>query len=250
MHGRRAFGVALARGLLVAGVAELLRRPASASAAASVSAGPGLRGRLEASSSALRRGALHQRRWQAEVAALVAEIDPAEVIAALALGPSVAALAAIEARPRVLRLGGAESEAPAGIRHRIFTFRRGQAVVPHGHDNLVSVFIALEGRVRARHFDRVADRPREVVIRPTIDRTLGPGEHTSISDYHDNVHWLTADDGDALVYSLSVDAGAGARRPGRHAGRIYLDPDGVRLGDGSILAAKTDRLVLERKYDG
>ena len=183
---------------------------------------------------------------------MIAEIDAGQVIAALALGPAMAALAAMDARgerPRVLPLELGEGPPQAAIRHRIFTFRRGQAIVPHGHDNLVSVFVALEGEVRARHFDRLGDRAREVVIRPTIDRPLRPGQHTSISDFHDNVHWLSAEAGDALVYSLSVDAGASARRPGRRARRVYLDPDGERLADGSIRARVTTRLELEQKYD-
>lgn len=183
---------------------------------------------------------------------MIAKIDAGEVIAALALEPALEALAAMDARgerPRVLPLELGEGPPQAAIRHRIFTFRRGQAIVPHGHDNLVSVFVALAGEVRARHFDRLGDRAREVVIRPTIDRLLRPGMSTSISDFHDNVHWLTAEAGDALVYSLSVDAGASARRPGRRAGRIYLDPEGLRLADGSIRARVTTRHELEQKYD-
>lgn len=253
MQARRALGRRLVARLLAAAAIDLALTPGSARARPTPPE-RWLRTRIDERARALRRGALPQPAWQAELAAEVAALDPAEVVAALALAPGLAALAARRPRPRALELDHLEDAAGSaaaipGVRHRLFTFSKGQAIVPHGHDNLVSAFIVVDGEVRARHFERIADVGAHLLIRPSIDRVLRRGEHTSISDLHDNVHWLSAESGEALVYNVSVDAGASARWPGRRAGRIYVDPAGTRLSDGTIEARRTTRHALEERYD-
>jgi hypothetical protein len=73
---------------------------------------------------------------------------------------------------------------------KIFGLRRGRAIIPHGHRNMVSQHIVLKGELHGRHFERLRDEPEHLVLRATIDRTFRPGDSSSISEQRDNVHWF------------------------------------------------------------
>ncbi|MDI1429723.1 hypothetical protein [Polyangium sorediatum] len=100
-----------------------------------------------------------------------------------------------------------EDEGPR-IVTKLFVLRAGRANPPHAHDNMVSMHYVLRGRFRVRHYDRVRDEPGGIVLRPTIDRILGPGEATSISDARDNVHWHVAETDGVLLDVLCADLGS------------------------------------------
>ncbi len=247
--GRRRFTADLGRGLLLAPLLDLVVRTQALAGDARHRA-QDLRARLFAASSALRRGELDPQAWQRAIAELCAEVVDSQLLRELHLRPLVERLDSDSARPRSLTLA-TEGLGPtaAGVRHRLFTFDRGQAIVPHGHDHLVSLFIVLRGRFRARHYDRLADSREHIVIRPTIDRQVDVGGQTSVSEVQDNVHWFTALSDDALLYNLSVDLSARARRGNARPGRVYLDPEGPPGRDGTILAPRSDRRRLQAKYD-
>jgi hypothetical protein len=71
---------------------------------------------------------------------------------------------------------------------QIFAMQKGRSVVPHGHDNMSTGFIILRGSFVGKHYDRVEDNSDHYLIRPTIDRTFGPGECSTISDHKDKSH--------------------------------------------------------------
>jgi len=247
--GRRRFAADLARALIATPLLDLLL-DAEALAGDAQTRAEGLRAGLARLSAELRAGELDPRGWQRASAALCADLHGSHLLRQLRVERLVERLDDTDVRPRSLSLDP-EPGLPrtAGVRDRLFTFGRGEAIVPHGHDNLVSLFIVLRGRFRARHYDRLADTPAHIVIRPTSDREVETGALTSVSEAQDNVHWFTSLSEDALLYNLSVDISARSRRPQARPGRVYLDPEGPRNADGTILAPRSDRQSLRAKYD-
>ncbi|MCB9753326.1 MAG: hypothetical protein H6713_25580 [Myxococcales bacterium] len=204
---------------------------------------------LDEPSTATRRGRLDPVVWQSRVEALLhAAARPLpELLAALELDRLLADLQAeLRARGRAtrrLRPGGDDLEL------KLFALAPGRAIVPHGHDNMQSAFLVLRGEARARHYDRLHDEPGYVVLRPTIDRALRPGESTSISDFRDNVHWFTAGDDGATLLNARADAGLSGRAPGRAPGRVYLDPETGERERELIRAPRVPLGRLRAKYD-
>jgi hypothetical protein len=123
-------------------------------------------------------------------------------------------------------------ERPSYIR-RVFLMAKDRAIVPHGHQNMVSGHLVVQGSFRVRHFERVRDEPEHLVLRPTIDRVRAePGSATTVSDEKDNVHWLVATSAVAATFDVilpDLDPG----RPTRFMD--FVDPRrGVPLGDGTL----------------
>jgi hypothetical protein len=119
---------------------------------------------------------------------------------------------------------------------QIFAMAKGRSVIPHGHDNMATGFLVLSGKLRGRHWDRVEDHNDHYLIRPTIDRTFGLGEYSTVSDHKDNVHWFTAESDHAFIFNIHVvnTDPANSRRPGR----VYVDPLGEKVSGGLIKAPK------------
>lgn len=197
-------------------------------------------------SRALRERRLDDREFQAllddlygrvDVRDLHALVDLDAVMARMELPASGAATTGVDLGALV---GG------AGLGRRIFGCRQGRAIVPHGHADMCSGFIVLAGRWRGRHYDRLATLADHYLIRPTIDRAFAPGEHSTVSDHRDNVHWFEALSERAFLFNIHV-----ATRPGGGGPRrLYLDPDGERLGDGTIRAARLDEAACRARYGG
>ena len=119
---------------------------------------------------------------------------------------------------------------------QIFAMAKGRSVIPHGHDNMATGFLVLNGSLRGRHWDRVEDNKDHYLIRPTIDRSFKPGEFSTISDHKDNVHWFTAESEHAFLFNIHVD-GYNSQNPKR-PNRVYVDPLGEKVSGGLIKAPK------------
>lgn len=212
---------------------------------------------LEQLSSEVLAGAREGPSWQREVASLFAGCDALDLRAAISLDWRAAAREAREHGQSAHVLDAAQLAAcppTPSFRRKLWVFRKGHAIVPHGHRNLVSAFVVLEGRFQGRHYDRIRDEPDAIVIRPSDDRRLEVGDAAAICDQHDNVHWFTALEHDALLFNVGVTLPAALRmHRGRHAGpteRTYLDPDGEALDEGLIRAPRSTLAALQAKYDG
>ena len=114
---------------------------------------------------------------------------------------------------------------------KLFVLRAGRANPPHAHDNMVSMHYVLRGRFRVRHYDRVRDEPGGIVLRPTIDRVLGPGEATTISDARDNVHWHVAET-DGILLDVVC-----ANLDGQPTDTHLVDPVHADALEGGLLRA-------------
>src|SRR5580765_3970392 len=88
---------------------------------------------------------------------------------------------------------------------KIFAMGKGRAIIPHGHVNMVSQHLVLQGEMRGRHYQRVRDEPGHLTVRPTIDKAFRQGDFSSISDQRDNVHWFIATSERAYTLDAIVD---------------------------------------------
>ena len=151
---------------------------------------------------------------------------------------------ALSLRFKFPRIEGLPTEYVFG--KQIFALKRKRSVVPHGHNNMATAFLILDGNLRGRHYDRLEDRKDEFLIRPTIDRKFRQGEHSSISDYKDNIHWFEAQSDQAFIFNIHVlDVSPGSKKP---TGRVYLDPNGKKQKGGLILAPKLGYKEAHKLY--
>ncbi|MCY1064241.1 hypothetical protein OV090_05695 [Nannocystis sp. RBIL2] len=196
---------------------------------------------------ALRGRQLGEREFQGLLDDLCARVDLADLYAAVDLDALAAwtSLPDTGARSVDVDLAALAGAPRLGFGQRVFGCRRGRAIVPHGHEDLCTAFIVLAGRWRGRHYDRLETHAAHYVIRPTIDREFAPGDHSSVSDRRDNVHWFQAETDGAFVFNVHVAC------HGRGGGaRVYLDPDGERLAGGAIRAPKLSHAACLAKYGG
>ena len=118
---------------------------------------------------------------------------------------------------------------------QIFALKKDRSVVPHGHNNMATAFLILQGDLQGKHYDRIEDQAEHIVIKPTIDRKFKPGECSTVTDYKDNVHWFKALTEPAFIFNLHLlDVQPGTKLP---TGRVYIDPAGEKL-DGGLIRAK------------
>jgi hypothetical protein len=129
---------------------------------------------------------------------------------------------------------------------QIFAMRQGRSVVPHGHDNMCTGFIILQGEFQGRHYDRVEDNKDHYLIRPTIDRAFKPGECSTISDHKDNVHWFKATSETGFIFNVHV-MGYNPENTNTSA-RVYVDPEGQKVAGGLVVAKKISSAEAHKKY--
>jgi hypothetical protein len=126
----------------------------------------------------------------------------------------------------------------------IYGLKKGRAIVPHCHRNMTSMHMPIGGELYGWHYDRLADEPGHLIIRPTLDRALKLGEVTTISDDKDNVHWFKATSEAAFTFNIGV---YGIDPAVKMVGRqFYLDPaGGEKLSDGSL---RVRHLAIKEAY--
>lgn len=118
--------------------------------------------------------------------------------------------------------------------HQVFGLKQGRSVVPHGHTNMATAFLVLQGEFHGRHYDRVEESDDHYIVRPTIDSKFGLGGCSTVSDHKDNVHWFKTLSKTGFIFNihvLNIDEGV-------RSGRVYVDPNGEQLSGGLIKARK------------
>jgi hypothetical protein len=197
----------------------------------------------------LKAGQLDQLTWQSKVEELFSQVDLPDLLklidfeqltknikyldrGALSLGFH---FTAADGLPTKLSFG-----------RQIFALREGRSVIPHGHRNMATAFLILQGELRGRHYDRLADEPRHYIIRPTIDRQFAAGECSTVSDFKDNVHWFQATSPTAFILNIHV-LGVNPHET-EATGRLYLDPAGEQLADGTIRAPRLNYQQANQRY--
>jgi len=245
---RRALSSHALAALATAGLCELLWSRDVVAAAVRPKLGAWLR-ELAEMTRGLRGRQLGEREFQALLDDLCARVDLADLRAgvdldALTTRMELPARGAATVDIDFAALAGDRSRRQFG--GRVFACGKGRAIVPHGHNDLCTGFIVLAGRWRGRHYDRLETHADHFVIRPTIDREFAPGEHSTVSDHRDNVHWFEALSDRAFVFNVHVACPGGEAAGGPR--RVYLDPDGERLADGAVRAARLTEAACLARY--
>ena len=146
-------------------------------------------------------GQLTQQQWQSKVEELLSEVELPEMLQLLDFEKLTANIKYREKGERSLRPRLPEVEGLPRLLvfgHQVFALKKGRSVPPHGHNNMATLFLILKGKLHGKHFDRLEDAQDHFVIRPTIDRSFGPGEYSTITDFKDNVPLVQGDDRDGL----------------------------------------------------
>ncbi len=147
--------------------------------------------------------------------------------------------------------------AVAGDKHgwfiRIFGMRKGGAVIPHVHNEMVSAHLVISGGFHARTFDRVQDLKDAVVLKPSINRALRPGEIITMSDVRDNAHWLDATSDRSMTFDVGVVNTPPARTYGLKANdynMIFVDAGRRPERNGLVIAPVMSFDDCAKKYAG
>lgn len=113
-----------------------------------------------------------------------------------------------------------------------YAMKRGAAIVPHGHRNMATMHMMLKGAAHGWHYDRLRDESEHLIIKPTKDKTLAPGDVSTISDERDNIHWFKAETEPVFMFNVGV---YGLNPKAATTGREYIDPRrGENFKDGTI----------------
>jgi hypothetical protein len=244
---RRTFAAASLQTLLVASLFQHSARAQALAGTLKWSVRPWLR-RLDEVSAALSSGALAPRGWQREVEDTLGRVDMADFLRSLdfeRLSAGARFPQQGEGMERLYFLEEGGRLQALKFRPFLFTLARGTAVVPHGHHNMATMHMVLDGRALVRHFDKLESTATHMLIKPASEAVGGPGEVTSISDDHHNVHWFEALSDRVFMFNIAVYQ----LRPGSFGDRDYVDPLGAEpAGEGAVRAARLDRDAAYAKY--
>lgn len=194
---------------------------------------------------AVQAGSISVRVWQAEMERLNSAVDVAALSAALDIDALVRRFAYDSALAETVDpVLPSEIIGAAGMSRwfvRVFGLRRGGAIIPHVHNNMVSSHLVIAGRFRARTHDRIEDLPKRdaVRLRLTRDASLGVGGVITMSDLRDNQHWLVAEADRSMTLDVGVVGLAASRAYGLRANdynMIFVDPTGPTESDGTVVA--------------
>lgn len=189
---------------------------------------------------------LGQVEWQGQVERLFAQVDLPELLKFIDFAKLTRDLkyrdhGELSLRPKFPEVEGLPKELVFGT--QVFALQKNRSVVPHGHDNMVTAFLILDGKFRGRLYDRLENGPDWMIIKSTTDREFGVGDSSTISDEKDNVHWFQALSDQAFIFNIHVMS----VKPGR-TGRVYVDPQGEKLSDGRIKARRIKADEVYRLY--
>ena len=212
-------------------------------------AGPWLKGLNELSQEVLGEKKLKQTEWQKKVDELCEKVDLPDLLKFIDFEKLTASVkfrdkGELSLHANFPKVEGLPTDLVFG--HQVFALTKGRSVVPHGHNNMATAFLILKGDFQGRHFDRLEDVGEYMIIRPTIDRAFKPGEHSTVSDYKDNVHWFTATSDTAFIFNIhvmNVNPDSKLR-----TGRVYIDPKGEKLSDNRIKARRIGTEEVIRLY--
>ncbi len=189
---------------------------------------------------------ISQTQWQTSVEELFEQIDLADLTKAINYEQLIKDVKFKQRgerslRPKLPQVEGLPTRLVFG--HQVFALKKGRSVVPHGHNNMTTAFLILDGQFHGRHYDRLEDDKESMIIRPTIDRQFKRAECSTISDVKDNVHWFRATSQTGFIFNIHV-----LRLDAGRTGRVYIDPDGEKLSGGRIRARKIKLTEAYQKY--
>lgn len=196
---------------------------------------------VEELSSGLKGRKLSASEWQTKVEELFQRVELKDLLRSINYDDLIKAPLFPEDHESALELEFPKVEGlPAELTYvpMFVAFKKGRAIVPHGHHNMVSMHMALEGEVHARHYERRGGDGAHMLIEPTLDKTFARGELSTVSDERNNIHWFKATRGPVFMFNVAVFGLDGTKN---FSGRDYIDPlNAQKLGDGTLRARRID----------
>ena len=182
---------------------------------------------------ALRDGKVTNLEWQGRIAALQSDVDLSDLSRYLDFDRLTRSLqfstdlaeTADPKFPSHIDIGAS----PRRWFLRFFGMRRGGAIIPHVHNNMVSAHTIMSGSFRVRTFDRLADEPGDLAavrLKRRINEAMGLGRTVTMSDDSHNGHWLVAKEDRSFTFDTGVIAANPAREFGLKANdynMIFVD---------------------------
>lgn len=185
----------------------------------------------------LRSGAVSEKVWHDEVNRLAGEVDIGSLVAEIKRARVKSAGAPFMRDPvkRKIRFVDENGmQMKLSYRAATFTFDPSNVITPHGHKHMASAHMVIDGKVRVRTFDRIGERGKALIIRPTGDRIASPGEAAAMTAAVDNIHWFTPETQSATTFDVIISD----LDPGQDSFLIQpVDPlGGEKQRDGTIIA--------------
>ncbi|MEZ4792821.1 MAG: hypothetical protein R2783_04980 [Gelidibacter sp.] len=127
---------------------------------------------------------------------------------------------------------------------KIFGMKKDRAIIPHGHSNMVSAHLILNGEMHLRNYENIRNDGDHLIIKPTVDKSILRGESSTISDEKDNVHWFVANTETAFTFDVIM-LDLNDKPYGIHNLDIYKKQD---LNDGTMRVPILDAQTALKKY--
>ena len=127
---------------------------------------------------------------------------------------------------------------------KIFGMKKDRSIIPHGHSNMVSAHLVIQGEMHLRQYEKVNHEKDNLIIKPTVDKMVSVGESSSISDEKNNVHWFVANSDTAYTFDVILLDLAGEKYD-IHNLDIYEKQD---LSDGTMRVPIMDVATALKKY--
>jgi len=127
---------------------------------------------------------------------------------------------------------------------KIFGLKKDRAIIPHGHSNMASAHLVLKGEFALKHYEKVEEEAKHLIIKPSLDHAITAGDCSSISDESQNVHWFIAKSQAAFTLDVIM------LNLNEQAYDIHnLDiREGEQISGGLIRAPKLDVATALKKY--
>lgn len=195
----------------------------------------------------LKTARITPRMWQEQIASLYARVPRTDLLhkidfERLTKGFAYPDLGVHTRTVRFPELAGLPPN--LGFHSKVFGMQRNRAIIPHGHRNMVSCHYVLQGDLHLRHYNKVQEEAQHMILEPTVDAVVEPGSYSSISDEHNNVHWLRALSPTAFTFDVIV-----LDLNGQTWEVDNIDPYAAeKLAGGLIRAPKLDVETALEKY--
>ncbi|NMM47767.1 cupin domain-containing protein [Marinigracilibium pacificum] len=153
----------------------------------------------------LKTGSLTPAQWQTKVEGLFNQIDLTELIKFIDLknltkGFNYPDLGVNTKKVTFPTISGIPEKIV--FIKKVFGMKKDRAIIPHGHSNMVSAHLILNGEMHLRHYEKIESDQDHLIIKPTIDRIALPGDSSSISDEKNNIHWFIANSPTAFTFDI------------------------------------------------
>lgn len=127
---------------------------------------------------------------------------------------------------------------------KIFGMKKDRSIIPHGHSNMVSAHLVINGEMHLRQYEKINQERNYLIIKPTVDKMVSIGESSSISDEKNNVHWFVANSDTAYTFDVIM-LDLGGEKYDIHNLDIY---EKYELSDGTMRVPILDVETALRKY--